>query len=47
VLQVTATSAADLPELHRRLETEALVHARQALDNPSLPIRLDLDVSRR
>jgi hypothetical protein len=47
VLQVTATQAADLPELHRRLETEALVHARQAMDNPSLPIRLDLDVSRR
>jgi len=47
VLHVTAKPAADLPELRRRLETEALVHARQTLDNPSLPIRLDLDVSRR
>jgi hypothetical protein len=47
VLTVTATQTADLPTLRHRLETEALAHARQALDNPMLPIQLDLDVSRR
>jgi hypothetical protein len=47
VLSVTATQTADLPTLRHRLETEALVHARQALGNPGLPIQLDLDVSRR
>jgi len=47
VLHVTATPAADLAALRRRLETEALLHARQTLENPSLPIQLDLDVSRR
>lgn len=47
VLEVTAVQSADLPGLHRRLETEALGHARQALDQPGLPIQLDLDVSRR
>ena len=47
VLSVTATSAADLPSLHRRLESEALAHARQALGQHDLPVQLDLDVSRR
>lgn len=47
VLTVTAAQTADLPTLHRRLETEALAHARQALGKTDLPIRLDLDVSRR
>lgn len=47
VLAVTAAQSADLPTLRRRLETQALTHARQALGNPSLPIQLDLDVTRR
>jgi hypothetical protein len=47
VLTVTATPAADLPALHRRLESEALAHARQALGKQDLPVQLDLDVSRR
>jgi hypothetical protein len=47
VLTVTAAQTADLPALHRRLETEALAHARQALGKTDLPIQLDLDVSRR
>jgi hypothetical protein len=47
VLRVTATQTADLAALHHRVETEALAHARQALDNPGLPIQLDLDASRR
>jgi hypothetical protein len=47
VVAVTAGQSADLPALHRRLESEALTHARQALGRPALPIQLDLDVSRR
>ncbi|MGO9505354.1 MAG: hypothetical protein ACLPUO_28130 [Streptosporangiaceae bacterium] len=47
VVSVTARPAADLAALHRRLEAEALAHARQALGKPALPIQLDLDVSRR
>jgi hypothetical protein len=47
VLEVTARQGADLHALHQRIETEALAHARQALDKEDLPIRLDLDVSRR
>ena len=42
VLTVSPAPAADLPALHRRLEAEALAHARQALGKPSLPIQLDL-----
>ena len=47
VLTVTASQTADLPALHRRLEAEALTHARHALGKTDLPIQLDLDVSRR
>ncbi len=47
VLTVTAKQTADLPALHRRVESEALAHARQALGDADLPIQLDLEVSRR
>ena len=47
VVTVTAGHATDLHALHQRLETQALSHVRQAVSNTSLPIRLDLDVSRR
>lgn len=47
VIAVTASQSVDLAALHRRTETEALAHARQALGRPELPIQLDLDVSRR
>jgi hypothetical protein len=47
VVTVTARQSADLHTLHRRLEAEALAHARQALGKPDLPIQLDLDVNRR
>lgn len=47
VITVTAEQAADLSALHRRIETEALAHARQALKKPELPIQLNLDVTRR
>jgi hypothetical protein len=42
VLTVTTAPAADLPALHRRIETEALAHVRQALGKPSLPVQLHL-----
>jgi hypothetical protein len=42
VLTVTAARSADLHALHRRIETEAIAHARHALGKPSLPIQLDL-----
>ncbi len=42
VLTVTSIPSADLRLLHRRIETEALAHAREALDKPSMPIQLDL-----
>jgi hypothetical protein len=47
VLNVTASQSASLRPLYQRIETEALSHARQALGKTSLPIQLDLDVSRR
>ena len=42
---VRATDDSDLVALRRRLETQALQHARQALDSPHLPIQLNLAVT--
>ena len=47
VIAVTASQSADLHALHRRIETEALAHTRQALGKTDLPIHLHLDISRR
>lgn len=44
-LRVQLDSRADLASLRRRIETDAIAHARQALDNPQLPVRLDLVVT--
>jgi hypothetical protein len=48
-LVVTAVleETADLAALRRRIETEALTHARTALDNPDLAVQLDLTVTTR
>jgi len=46
VLSVTVTPAADLPALHRRLESEALAHARQAFGQQDLPVQAAPNVSR-
>jgi hypothetical protein len=48
-LVVTATleESADLAALRRRIEANAVRHARQALDKPDLPVRLDLTVTDR
>jgi hypothetical protein len=42
VLIVTTGASADLAVLRRRIEGEAIAHARHALGQPSLPVRLDL-----
>ena len=42
VIAVTASQSADLHALHRRIETEALAHTRQALGKTDLPIHLHL-----
>jgi hypothetical protein len=46
-LVVTATlkDSADLAALRRRIQTDALAHARAALDRPDLPAQLDLTVT--
>jgi len=46
VVAVTTHGDADVAALRHRIETDALTHARQVLDQPALPIQLDLDVSR-
>lgn len=38
---------ADLSGLRRRMESQAVRHARQALDNPELPVQLDLTITSR
>lgn len=44
---VHATRDADLAALRHRLQTQALAHARQALDAADLPVRLDLAVAKQ
>lgn len=44
-LTVTATADADLTLLRQRIEAEALVDLRQALQRPDLTVRLDLRIS--
>ncbi len=46
VLTVTLAQSADLAQLRRRVEAEALAHLRQALGRPELAVRLDIEVSR-
>jgi len=47
VIVATVEAGADLPALRRRIETGAVRHARQALEDPELPVRLDLSVTDR
>ena len=42
VLTVVTAPAANLRDLHQRIEAEALAHVRQAAGHPSMPIQLDL-----
>ncbi|HEY0165574.1 MAG TPA: alkaline shock response membrane anchor protein AmaP [Jatrophihabitans sp.] len=45
VITATLEESADLPGLRRRIEANAVEHARQALEDPDLPVRLDLTVT--
>ena len=41
-LTVTLSSDADIPRVRRELEERTVAHVRQALDDPSLPVQLEL-----
>ena len=45
VVTVAALTTADIPGLRQRIETQALAHARQAMERADLPIRVFLDVT--
>ena len=44
-LRVQLDSRADVASLRQRIETDAVAHARQALDDAQLPVQLDLVVT--
>jgi hypothetical protein len=44
---VNTDQDADLAALRQRIETNALAHARNALDTPDLPIRLDIAITKQ
>jgi hypothetical protein len=45
VIEVKASRRADLPTLVLRIEQEAILHAREALESPGLPVKLDIAVT--
>ena len=45
VLEVTASRHADLRPLLERIENDAISHARTALEQPELPVKLDITVT--
>jgi hypothetical protein len=45
VIEVKASRRADLPALVQRIEHEAILHAREALESPGLPVKLDIAVA--
>jgi hypothetical protein len=47
VIETTLEQTADLAALRRRIETNAVAHTRQALNNPNLAVTLDLTVTGR
>jgi len=47
VITATLEDGADLPAVRRRIEADPVRHARQALEDPQLPVRLDLTVTDR
>jgi hypothetical protein len=44
-LAVGIDENADLVQLRHRIETEAIAHARQALDSPDLPVHLKMTIT--
>ena len=47
VLTVTVDKAENLDSVRRRVETDAVAHVRQALDNPTLPVQLDFTIAKK
>jgi hypothetical protein len=47
IIETTLEQSADLSALRQRIEADAVAHARQVLDNPNLPVTLDLTVTDR
>lgn len=46
-IEVTASRRAELRPLVDRIEAEAIAHARAALENPDLPVKLDISVTEK
>ena len=44
ILEVTATRRAELAVLIERIEQQAITHARTALEQPELPVKLDITI---
>jgi len=47
IIAADVEESADLAALRRRIEAEAVAHARTALERPELPVQLDLTVTNR
>jgi hypothetical protein len=47
IIAVDLEESADLAGIRRRIETQAIEHARQALDSPELPVQVDLTFTNR
>lgn len=47
VITASLEEAGDLPSLRRRIEANAVRHAKQALNSPNLPVQLDLTTTNR
>ena len=45
VLEVSASRRADLPGLLQRIESEAVQHVRDALEEPDFPVKLDVTIN--
>ena len=46
-LTITADKADNLDSVRTRVESDAIAHVRQALDNPTLPVRLDFTIAKK
>ncbi len=45
VIEVSASRRSDLPALLQRIESEAISHAREAMEQPDLAVKLDIAVT--
>lgn len=44
-LSVTVDKAENLDQVRKRVESDAVAHVRQVLDNPALPVQLDITIA--